>query len=92
MTRHDARIARLERSLDSLAGGPEAMLTLELTDELRAAITMAEEALGAPLSDLTKADKAGALWEAQGHGEVGITGQPQSPWGRLATAVINSAA
>jgi hypothetical protein len=72
----------------AMAEGPEAMVVLELTAELRAAILEAESAGGAPLSSLTKADKAGALWNALGDGEPGVTGFPRSVWGRLATALI----
>jgi hypothetical protein len=88
MARHDARIARLERSLGVMAEGPETMVELELTDELRAAILDAESALGVPLSALTKADKGGALWIHKGHGEIGTLGQARSQWGRLATGIV----
>lgn len=88
MARHDARLSRLERAVGAMAEGPEAMVMLELTAELRAAILEAESALGAPLSSLTKEAKAGALWESLGDGEIGVLGQVRSPWGRLATTLI----
>lgn len=90
MGNYNARLSRLERAAGAMAEGPETMVELEYTEELGAAIREAESALGAPLSSLTKADKAEALWEAMGVGEIGILGQVRSPWAILATALAQS--
>ena len=63
-------------------------MTLELIDDLKAAMAEVEAIPGEPLETFIKSAKAGELRSASPDPEPVRGGLPRGPWERLATALV----